>query len=107
MSASTTRSAVGLAQSSRRVHGGHKIMAVQTMVQEPARATAKHAASFRFARTRKGQDRGMTRQEFLGLPLAQRRKILHAQALGARAYYTQSAEWREWEAPYLTGAADE
>ena len=107
MSASTTRSAVGLAQSLWRVHAGHKIMAVQTMVQEPARAVAKHAASFRFARTRKGQDRGMTRQEFLGLPLAQRRKILHAQALAARTHYTHSAEWREWEAADLTSAADE
>jgi hypothetical protein len=41
------------------------------------------------------------------LPLAQRREILKAQAAIAREHYTESAEWREWEAADLTSQADE
>jgi hypothetical protein len=47
------------------------------------------------------------RRKFLALPLAQRREILKAQAALARGHYTESPEWREWEAADLTSQADE
>ena len=47
------------------------------------------------------------RRAFLGLPLAQRRAILKAQALVACGYYAQATDWREWEGADLTRQTDE
>jgi hypothetical protein len=42
------------------------------------------------------------RRKFLELPLEKRREILKAQALNARAYYTQAKDWREWQSADLS-----
>ncbi|HYV27602.1 MAG TPA: hypothetical protein VFA77_08730 [Candidatus Eisenbacteria bacterium] len=75
-------------------------MAVELMLRKTDGPFAKRMANG-------GAADGLTRRKFLRLPLAQRRKILKAQALAARTYYAQSIDWREWEAADLTSPADE
>ncbi|MBI3416519.1 MAG: hypothetical protein HY043_14585 [Verrucomicrobia bacterium] len=82
-------------------------MAFPTIDKKPAHSAIKLAGKPRVARAREEVPVNLTRQEFFDLPLAQRRKILHAQALTARAHYEQSADWRDWEAADLTSAANE
>ena len=81
-------------------------MMTETITPKPAHHAAGNSSKPP-GRTRTGPSYSISRKIFLQLPLAERRRILKAQAMVARAYYATSTEWQGWDAADLTSTRNE